>query len=373
MEKTLVSVIVPVFNSEKFLEECLYSVLQQTYKNVEIICVDDGSTDNSWKIINDIKQKNNNVFCYKTNHLGQSNARNLGLSKSRGEYVLFIDSDDVIEKRTIENNLFLMENGKLDVSIYNMKCFFPNFVSYVCFDNSYYNNKSLEFCNPKLKDNAIQFTNAAIGMFRKNFLEKNKIKFQKGMIYEDWEFMSQVMCAAEKICISSYPYYFYRRGFALTTTSNTSEKCFDLFKAYYLARSNIIKNKCQIYNYHNDAKILKEASSFYYFNLQNKKTSAIGNEFLSQLKVIISSFNDIYFKSLLNKLQPHERKIVLYLRKNQIWKIKNLKKIEKFRQCRDRIKRPVKIVLAYLQDLIRFIKYSVLLLICQIFQNRKNL
>ena len=99
----LITVIIPIFNTQKFLRRCIESVTNQTYRNLQIILVNDGSTDNSLDICNEFKKKYNNieVFSLETN-MGVSFARNLGLEKALGKYIMFLDSDDYILSNTIE-------------------------------------------------------------------------------------------------------------------------------------------------------------------------------------------------------------------------------------------------------------------------------
>ena len=97
-----ISVIVPVFNSEKTLNRCLDSILNQTFKNFEVICVNDGSQDNSGQILNEYKMKDERIKVIEQKNKGLSGARNTGINLAKGKYVTFIDSDDWIEINTFE-------------------------------------------------------------------------------------------------------------------------------------------------------------------------------------------------------------------------------------------------------------------------------
>lgn len=101
-KEPLVSIIVPVYNAEKYLNQCIDSLINQTYKNIEIILVNDGSTDGSGIICEEYKTKDNRIEVYHISNAGVSNARNLGISKASGQYVMFLDSDDWIEPETCE-------------------------------------------------------------------------------------------------------------------------------------------------------------------------------------------------------------------------------------------------------------------------------
>lgn len=105
MEK--VSIIIPVYNAEKYLNKCLDSVVNQTYQNIEIILVDDGSTDTSSKICEEYQNKHQNIEYKKTKNSGVSNARNTGLKMATGKYIFFLDSDDYLEENSIQE---LMSN-----------------------------------------------------------------------------------------------------------------------------------------------------------------------------------------------------------------------------------------------------------------------
>lgn len=98
----LISVIVPVYNVEKYVEKCVESIINQTYKNIEIILVDDGSTDNSGKIIDNISLKDNRIKVIHKENGGLSDARNAGLDICNGKYIGFVDSDDSIHKKMYE-------------------------------------------------------------------------------------------------------------------------------------------------------------------------------------------------------------------------------------------------------------------------------
>ena len=110
MEKIKISVIVPVFNAEKYLKMCLNSLVSQTLKNIEIICIDDGSTDNSLAILDKFKSKDNRIKIIKQKNYGVSMARNNGISEAQGEYIGFVDADDWVDKDFFENYIMPLKN-----------------------------------------------------------------------------------------------------------------------------------------------------------------------------------------------------------------------------------------------------------------------
>ena len=115
----VVSVIIPVYNVEKYLEECIDSVLAQTYQNIEIILVDDGSTDSSGLICDRYAEKNTNISVIHQKNSGLSAARNSGLNKANGDYIYFLDSDDYISADAIEKLFSIAENDKSDIVFFD--------------------------------------------------------------------------------------------------------------------------------------------------------------------------------------------------------------------------------------------------------------
>ncbi|MDE7478361.1 MAG: glycosyltransferase family 2 protein, partial [Lachnospiraceae bacterium] len=113
MNDPLISVIVPVYNVEKYVMRCIESILAQTYTNLEILLVDDGSTDASGKICDELAKKDVRIRIIHKENGGPSDARNVGIQEARGEYYLFVDSDDWISENLLESMLPLTEEGEV--------------------------------------------------------------------------------------------------------------------------------------------------------------------------------------------------------------------------------------------------------------------
>ena len=118
--KNKISIIIPFYNSEKYLDRCIKSILNQTYENLEIILVDDGSTDNSLKLCHKYKMKDKRVFVYHKKNEGVSSARNFGLEKATGMYIAFVDSDDYLENDMYELMFKNLIENKSDIAICNI-------------------------------------------------------------------------------------------------------------------------------------------------------------------------------------------------------------------------------------------------------------
>lgn len=114
---SLVTVIVPIYNSEQYLKRCLESLIKQTYQNIEIILVDDGSTDSSSEICDEYEKKENRVTVYHNDNHGVSYSRNFGIDRAKGMYLLFVDSDDYIESNYVETLVNAIQKEKADLAI----------------------------------------------------------------------------------------------------------------------------------------------------------------------------------------------------------------------------------------------------------------
>ncbi|MCW3082667.1 MAG: epsJ 1 [Bacteroidetes bacterium] len=159
-----ISVIIPCYNAERFVAECLFSVLNQTHKNVEVICVDDGSSDNSLSILNDFQQKYPEIIrVISVPNQGASKARNLGLSQTTGDYIQFLDADDVITNEKLEKQLAGF-SGNADVVISDRaqkNLDLSHVLETVHFDDILVNpletavRKIITTCNPLYKKNMV--------------------------------------------------------------------------------------------------------------------------------------------------------------------------------------------------------------------------
>lgn len=112
-----ISVIVPVYNNEKYVERCINSIMEQTYKNIEIIIIDDGSKDNSLQICERLKSFDERIIIISTENCGVSHARNLGIEKATGDYIAFVDSDDYVNENYLQNLINETDNGQVDMVI----------------------------------------------------------------------------------------------------------------------------------------------------------------------------------------------------------------------------------------------------------------
>lgn len=233
----LISVIIPIYNAEKYLKQCLNSVIIQNFNNIEIICINDGSTDNSQKILEKFSKKDNRFKIITTSNKGQGSARNLGLKHAKGEYISFIDADDWIEKNTYSLLYDKAKKNNLDMLFFQMINYMQDSGEFV--ETELYNYKSLI---DNFEDDAIfsivdieKFLfNIAVcpvsKLYKKSFLDKNKIVFPEKMIFEDNIFFYNAILKADKLGYVAEKLY-YRRRHSNSVTQNISKKSFDIILA----------------------------------------------------------------------------------------------------------------------------------------------
>lgn len=237
-----VSVIVPVYNSHNYLSKCIDSLVNQTLKNIEIILVNDGSTDDSLSIMEKYKQKFNNIKIINKKNGGQSSARNLGLTKASGEYILYIDSDDYIDVKMCEKmyNKAKMNNSDIVLcDYYIVECNKKNRVT-IIEDDADNNNISNQqyFLTPPAPWNKL---------FKREFLQKNNFKFPEGIIYEDYAEVPTLILYNPCISYVKSPFCFYVQSENSTMRNLTYKKKYEdiFFASDYLY--NKLKKHKEIY------------------------------------------------------------------------------------------------------------------------------
>lgn len=204
----LISVIVPVYNVEKYLVKCIESIINQTYKNIEIILVDDGSTDSSSEICDNYSMKYNNIITFHKKNGGLSSARNYGIENCNGEYITFVDSDDYISNVFIQTLYSAVKNKKADLVISGLKDFYENEI--VKADNIDLNVEKVITKEIALKKMLLQEeidVNSTAKLYSKKIFEN--IRFPEGKLYEDIQIIDDIISNASCIVQISYRGYYY--------------------------------------------------------------------------------------------------------------------------------------------------------------------
>lgn len=188
MSEIKMSIIIPVYNVSKYLVRCLDSVINQTLKEIEIICIDDGSTDGCKEILEQYAQKDKRIICIEQKNQGQGSARNNGLKIAKGKYIQFLDSDDFYEPMCCEKMYNLMEKEQVDVACFEPKVIYEAYSFRKKEDATYFSLKyaGLKKITPEMA--RLIDVNCWNKTFKKDFLEKNKITFPERLHFEDVAF-----------------------------------------------------------------------------------------------------------------------------------------------------------------------------------------
>lgn len=209
VDSILISVIVPVYNVEEYIDECIISILQQTYKNIEIILVDDGSTDRSGILCDGYKAKDKRVYVIHQENMGLAAARNTGIQQAKGEYLAFVDSDDFISPLMYDTLYNEITKEHADIAI----CNFSKFITgkYDIYANSIYSK--VIYNRGEILDNLytplhVQTVVAWNKLYKRNMFQT--IRYPIGKYHEDEWIVTDLMQNAGKVVYISAPLYCYR-------------------------------------------------------------------------------------------------------------------------------------------------------------------
>ena len=209
-----VSVIVPVYNVEKYLEKCLLSLANQTLKDIEVIIVNDGSPDNSQDIIDKYVKKYNNFYGYKKPNGGLSSARNYGIKYAKGEYIAFLDSDDYVTSDMYEKMYEKAISNNFDMVVCDVTYVYDNKDSWIASSN-------IKNDTTDIKKTMINIYPAAWNKIFKKDLFKHDVYFKEGVWFEDVEFIYRLLPYVKNIGVVHEPFnqYVQREG-SITNTVN---------------------------------------------------------------------------------------------------------------------------------------------------------
>ena len=264
MKNPLISIVIPIYNAEKYLHECLDSVINQTYKNIEIIAINDGSNDSSLDILNEYFNNDKRIKIYTKENGGVSSARNYALEKVNGDYIMFIDSDDYLVNKNVIQELINNLQG-YDII---------RFGNYDLKDNNLLENKQIY----KLQDeyeSGIDFINKVLsnvdiyGWYLWQYIFKkelwNGIKFPEGRIFEDASTIYKVLLNSNKIKTITKPIYTYRYNDISLSKKINLKICKDMLETIDESCNYI--NTLSISN--NTKELLKNNFSYSYISVVN--------------------------------------------------------------------------------------------------------
>jgi glycosyltransferase involved in cell wall biosynthesis len=270
MEPYKVSVVVPIYKVEKYLNRCVDTIVNQTYTNLEIILVDDGSPDKSGSIAKEYAKSDDRIKVINKKNGGLSDARNVGMQYITGDFTLFVDSDDWLETKMIESMVHVSIEYKAEVV---QSAFYYAYEDHLLFDNRYYQKND----PPIVLDNEVLMTELVVGERVKNFawgkLYKTEIireiPFKKGVLFEDVFWAHKVMQRVNTYVILNEPLCFYFQRYDSIVSTYTS-KNLDIIEG-------LKERQCFIEEFYKDLSLksfkflLKTILIQYYLLLVNRK------------------------------------------------------------------------------------------------------
>jgi len=237
--QTLVSIVIPMYNVENYINKCVDTIINQTYKNLEIILIDDGSPDNCGDIADNYAELDCRIKVVHKINGGLSDARNVGLQIATGEYVFFVDSDDYVEADMIESVLGKAIDSEADVVLFS-------FYNEIVDKNENIIKKEAVIFNPKESSSMISIIGYVWNkLYKTAYIKLNTFSFQKGLsLVEDIVFNEEVMIGANKIEYINKPFYHYVSRERLTLVKKYHKNSYDLHKIGFRSRENVMFKLC---------------------------------------------------------------------------------------------------------------------------------
>lgn len=284
LDSIKVSVVVPVYNTQDYLEECMDSILTQTLSEIQIICVDDGSTDNSPAMLDLYAEKDSRVDVLHIPNGGYGHAVNLGMDYAEGKYISIVEPDDYIEQEMLERLYGISEKYELDMVNADCKHFSDEGGKRIFQKSRMINNDSLynTVINPACERDVFNggFINPA-GLFRRDFLDKNHIRHNEtpGASFQDAGFGFQVLVYAQRIMLLTEMFYCYRQDNP-NSSINNGRKMNCIIEEYEFILNIIRKDKERLESFIPQYTRRKVGS---YFNMYNRLVPELRLEFLKMI------------------------------------------------------------------------------------------
>ena len=291
-----VSIIIPAYNAEKTIAKCLESLINQTYQNLEIIVINDGSKDNTAKIIKEYQDKR--IIFINQSNSGIGTTRNKGIDKSTGDYIMFVDSDDYLALNCIEKLVNNAHKNKSDLVVYN----------YILKTNTQDLKITIPKFNPtKIEDNPDLLLNINLSPWNKLYhktLFKNN-RFVTNLKYEDAPTVVEAFLEAKKISYEpDYLYYYIMQSTG--ETLNRNNHLFDILKI-----CDEIKTRTKKYSYFNSSKLIVKILIPYLKNSRYIKDNHLRNKLIKEIYTYLNNTDPKWSKYLKEIEQVSYKRIIL--------------------------------------------------------------
>lgn len=249
MNNPKVSVIIPVYNAEKYLKQCLDSIINQTLREIEIICINDGSTDSSLELLQNFQKKDSRIIVLTQTNSGAAVARNKGLAIAKGDYISILDADDFFDSNMLNAAYNRITETNSDVVIFKVQLYDNSTGEYTkctwALRENLIPNKKI-FSSNDIKDHIFQFSNgwAWDKLFRHEYLKRNNLCFQNTKIFNDAKFVFLALAYANKISIIHEVYATKRRSLKNSISSTRTKNWKEFAKVIDELEKELYRNNC---------------------------------------------------------------------------------------------------------------------------------
>ena len=284
-----VSLIVPVYNVAEYLPSCLNALIRQTYKNIEIILINDGSNDNSLEILSSFAEKDFRIKVFNNKNHGVSYTRNFGVENSTGDYITFVDSDDIVSQNYIEVLVNSLEVNNVDMSICSYSCFYQDFPIFS-------NSSNDEILTNELETAFYTVTMGGIAgkLYKKSIIVSNNLKVDETIcVCEDLLFNIQYVGFCSRLVFNRSKLYGYRQRSNSAVHNNASPKWFTILKSHKILFENYRDKSVYKYIVFNYLKFLYEAK---YIVKTKKIKPDFEIDIMGEIKIVEKQMKGLTFK-----------------------------------------------------------------------------
>ena len=318
MEKDLISIVVPVYNVEKYIPRCIESILNQTYKNWEVIFINDGSKDNSLEVLKNYQKKDNRIKIIDKKNEGSGVARNIGIEKSEGKYLAFLDSDDWYEKDFLEKLYNNLKENNSDVSMCNPRMTYDDRQKNKNINIYHFDRIELNK-NPEKILGILAMPVIWNKLYKKEVVVSNGIRFPNYSFSEDVEFLYKVFLYVSKVSkVEEYLYNYYQRD-----NSETKKIKRESIEQVYKVIENIesyVKN-----NFIDKLGVFQQYKIQFIYSVSQILLSKTNDD--KKLKRLINQNNNLMIRDIKIKNIIKNKKILIYYMAIKLNKILEISKL----------------------------------------------
>lgn len=347
IEKPLISIIVPCYNAERFLEVCVNSVLSQTYENWECILINDGSKDQTLDLIKEFETQDHRIRFFTQENLGLSATRNRGIDNATGEFLFFLDSDDALSNDSISNLVSNFHNNDIITGVISASTFSDSKISKVTQlqhpkeGNITFENNNFEILRRTMESGLTPV--AQNRLYRTDFINEHQIRFKSGILHEDELWFFEIMLLAKHVKFISDETYFYRIDNQDSITKNVGDRNLE---SYIQVMEEIVHKYSQQTNFGIISKWYAVYIKKIFLDFAIRERSKLSDQIISRLESalkncyiqlgnehILTKNNEIYYQKI-NELSLQNFNIIekLFFRNpvNSMRKVMNVIKISYF-------------------------------------------